>query len=84
MTTIEGLAQGDDLHPVQEAFIAHDAMQCGYLHAGHGDERAALFERNADPTAEDVGRAISGHICRCGTYPHVVAATLAAAEARKA
>jgi carbon-monoxide dehydrogenase small subunit/xanthine dehydrogenase YagT iron-sulfur-binding subunit len=45
---------------------------------------AALLDRNADPTAEDVERAISGHICRCGSYPHVVAATLAAAKARKA
>ena len=44
---------------------------------------AALLERNPDPTAEDVEAAISGHICRCGTYPHVVAATLAAAKARK-
>jgi carbon-monoxide dehydrogenase small subunit/xanthine dehydrogenase YagT iron-sulfur-binding subunit len=44
---------------------------------------AALVERNADPTADDVERAIAGHICRCGTYPHVVAATLVAAKARK-
>ena len=84
VTTIEGLAHGDQLHPVQEAFIAHDAMQCGFCTPGMAMSSAALLGRNADPTAEDVERAISGHICRCGSYPHVVAATLAAAEARKA
>jgi xanthine dehydrogenase YagT iron-sulfur-binding subunit len=84
VTTIEGLAHGDRLHPVQEAFIAHDAMQCGFCTPGMAMSCAALLDRNADPTAEDVERAISGHICRCGSYPHVVAATVAAAKARKA
>ncbi len=83
VTTIEGLAQGDRLHPVQAAFIAHDAMQCGFCTPGMAMSSAALLGRNADPTAEDVEKAISGHICRCGSYPHVVAATLAAAKARK-
>ncbi len=83
VTTIEGLAHGDQLHAVQEAFIAHDAMQCGFCTPGMTMSTAALLERNADPTAEEVERAISGHICRCGSYPHVVAATLAAAKARK-
>jgi aerobic-type carbon monoxide dehydrogenase small subunit (CoxS/CutS family) len=83
ITTIEGLARGDDLHPVQEAFIAHDAMQCGFCTPGMAMSAAALVERNRDPTAEDVERAISGHVCRCGTYPHVVSATLAAAKARR-
>jgi len=84
VTTIEGLARGDALHPVQAAFIAHDAMQCGFCTPGMVMSSAALLERMPDPTAEDVKTAISGHICRCGTYPHVVAATLAAAKARKA
>jgi carbon-monoxide dehydrogenase small subunit/xanthine dehydrogenase YagT iron-sulfur-binding subunit len=83
VTTIEGLARGDRLHPVQEAFIVHDAMQCGFCTPGMAMSSAALLERNADPTAEDIERAISGHICRCGSYPHVVAATLAAAKAGK-
>jgi len=83
VTTIEGLARADELHPVQEAFIAHDAMQCGFCTPGMAMSAAALLEQNAKPTAADVERAISGHICRCGSYPHVVAATLAAAEARK-
>jgi len=83
VTTIEGLAKGEELHPVQEAFIEHDAMQCGFCTPGMAMASAALLAHNPDPTAEDVERAISGHICRCGTYPHVVAATLAAARARK-
>ncbi len=83
VTTIEGLAGGEALHPVQEAFIAHDAMQCGFCTPGMAMSAAALLEQNMKPTAEDVERAISGHICRCGSYPHVVAATLSAAEGRK-
>ena len=83
VTTIEGLAQGDTLHPVQEAFIEHDAVQCGFCTSGMVMSCAALLARLPDPTADDVKAAISGHLCRCGTYPHVVAATLAAAEAGK-
>ena len=83
VTTIEGLARGDQLHPVQEAFIEHDAMQCGFCTPGMAMSAAALLERESSPTAEEVERAISGHICRCGSYPHVIAATLAAAKARK-
>ena len=77
VTTIEGLAQGDTLHPVQEAFIAHDAMQCGYCTPGMVMSCAALLQREPHPTAEDVHTAISGHVCRCGSYPHVVGAMLA-------
>ncbi len=80
---IEGLAQGETLHPVQQAFIDHDALQCGFCTPGMVMSCAALLERNAAPTADDVRAAISGHLCRCGTYPHVIAATLAAAQARK-
>jgi xanthine dehydrogenase YagT iron-sulfur-binding subunit len=76
VTTIEGLAKGDTLHPVQEAFIAHDAMQCGYCTPGMVMSCAALLEHMPQPTAEDVKAAISGHLCRCGSYPHVVEAVL--------
>jgi len=84
VTTIEGLAHGDTLHPVQQAFIDHDALQCGFCTPGMIMSCAALLERNANPSADDVRTAISGHICRCGTYPHVIAATLDAAKARRA
>jgi aerobic-type carbon monoxide dehydrogenase small subunit (CoxS/CutS family) len=80
VTTIEGLANGDELHPVQEAFIAHDAVQCGFCTPGLVMSAAALLARNPQPTLDDVKAATSGHLCRCGTYPHVFAATLAAAK----
>ena len=84
VTTIEGLARGGTLHPVQQAFIDHDALQCGFCTPGMIMSCAALIERTARPSADDVRAAISGHICRCGTYPHVVAATLDAAANHKA
>lgn len=84
ITTIEGLAQGDNLHPVQEAFIAHDAMQCGYCTPGMVMSAAALLQRNPQPTTENIRTAISGHLCRCGSYPHVVEAVQAASAAQKA
>ena len=80
ITTIEGLAKGDDLHPVQEAFIEYDAMQCGFCTPGMVMSCAALLERNASPTLADVQDATSGNLCRCGTYPKVFEATLAAAK----
>ena len=83
VTTIEGLAQGDELHPVQEAFIEHDAVQCGFCSPGLVMSSAALLAQVTNPTADDVKAAISGHLCRCGTYPHVISATLAAAKLRK-
>lgn len=79
VTTIEGLAHGDTLHPVQAAFIEHDAMQCGFCTPGMAMSCAALLMRTPYPSADEVKAAISGHVCRCGTYPHVVEATLAAA-----
>ncbi len=84
VVTIEGLAQGDTLHPVQSAFIAHDAMQCGFCTPGLVMSCAALVESKRSPSSEDVKAAISGHLCRCGTYPHVIAATLDAAGTLKA
>lgn len=83
VTTIEGLADGETLHPVQQAFIDHDALQCGFCTPGMIMSCAALLERDAAPSADDVRAAISGHYCRCGTYPHVISATLAAARSGK-
>jgi aerobic-type carbon monoxide dehydrogenase small subunit (CoxS/CutS family) len=83
VTTIEGLADGEELHPVQAAFVEHDALQCGFCTPGMVLSCAALLDRNPSPSAEEVKGAIAGHYCRCGTYPHVVEATLAAAIVRK-
>ncbi|HTV83232.1 MAG TPA: (2Fe-2S)-binding protein [Acidobacteriaceae bacterium] len=85
VTTIEGLAPEGELHPVQAAFVRHDAMQCGYCTPGMVMSCAALLERNPHPSERDVRHAVSGNLCRCGTYPKVFAATLeAAAGARRA
>jgi aerobic-type carbon monoxide dehydrogenase small subunit (CoxS/CutS family) len=83
VTTIEGLADGDKLHPVQAAFIEHDAMQCGFCTPGLVMSCAALVEHNPNPSPDDVKAAISGHLCRCGTYQKVVEATRAAAQQRR-
>jgi xanthine dehydrogenase YagT iron-sulfur-binding subunit len=80
VTTIEGLADGDTLHPVQQAFIEHDAMQCGFCTPGMVMSCAALVNRNPSCTLDDVKAVVSGHLCRCGTYPNIFKATLAAAE----
>jgi len=69
VSTIEGLAQGDTLHPVQQAFIDHDALQCGFCTPGMLMSCAALLERTPAPSADDVRATISCHYCRCGTYP---------------
>jgi xanthine dehydrogenase YagT iron-sulfur-binding subunit len=80
ITTIEGLADGDRLHPVQAAFVEHDALQCGFCTPGMVMTCAALVEHNPRPSLEDVKGAVSGNLCRCGTYPNVFKATLAAAR----
>lgn len=80
ITTIEGLASGDQLHPVQAAFVEHDAMQCGFCTPGMVMSCAALLKRNPSPSLDDVKLAVSGNLCRCGTYPKVFAATIEAAQ----
>ena len=80
VTTIEGLSPEGELHPVQEAFIEHDASQCGYCTPGMVMSCAHLLAQNPDPSLEDVKSATRGNLCRCGTYPHVFKATLAAAK----
>ena len=76
--TIEALSNGDQLHPVQAAFVQHDGMQCGFCTPGMVMSCAHLFENNPKPTAADIRQAISGNICRCGTYPKVIEAVLSA------
>jgi xanthine dehydrogenase YagT iron-sulfur-binding subunit len=83
ITTIEGLSQGDTMHQVQAAFVKHDAMQCGFCTPGMVMSCAALLERIPNPNLDDVKHAVSGNLCRCGTYPKVFAATLDVAQQRK-
>jgi xanthine dehydrogenase YagT iron-sulfur-binding subunit len=82
ITTIEGLSHGGTMHPVQAAFVKHDAMQCGFCTPGMVMSCAALLERNPTPNLSDVKHAVSGNLCRCGTYPKVFAATLDVAQQR--
>jgi aerobic-type carbon monoxide dehydrogenase small subunit (CoxS/CutS family) len=84
LTTIEGLAQGEELHPLQAAFIERDALQCGFCTSGMLMSCAALLERKPKPSPEDVKTAISGNICRCATYPKVFEAVLAASQSKEA
>ncbi len=84
VTTIEGLAHGEDLHPIQAAFIEHDALQCGFCTSGMLMSCASLLERNPKPSADDVRTAISGNICRCATYPRVLEAVVAASQSKGA
>ena len=79
ITTIEGLASGGDLTPVQQAFIEHDALMCGYCTPGFIMSVTALLKQNPHPTAEEVKHACSGNLCRCGTQPHIMQAALKAA-----
>ena len=80
VTTIEGIAKNGELHAVQEAFIEHDASQCGYCTPGMVMSCVHLVENNPNPNLEDVKDATRGNLCRCGTYPHVFKATLEAAK----
>jgi aerobic-type carbon monoxide dehydrogenase small subunit (CoxS/CutS family) len=74
ITTIEGLAAGGKLHKLQEAFIAADAFQCGFCTPGQLMALAALFNRVARPSDAQIMRALSGNLCRCGAYQHIVRA----------
>jgi aerobic-type carbon monoxide dehydrogenase small subunit (CoxS/CutS family) len=80
ITTIEAIAEGDRLHPVQEAFLEAEAFQCGYCTPGMVMSTAALLKANPNPSLEDVQHAVRGNLCRCGTYPKVFEAALAAAR----
>ena len=68
VTTIEGLADGGDLHPLQAAWIEHDVPQCGYCQSGQIMSAASLLSNNPQPTDEDIDGAMAGNYCRCGTY----------------
>ena len=74
VTTVEGLGQGEALHPVQQAFIDHDAFQCGYCTPGQICSAAGLLAEGRARTQDDIRELMSGNICRCGAYPNIVAA----------
>ena len=84
VTTIESLSTNNS-HPLQKAWIAHDVPQCGYCQSGQLMSAAALLAKNRNPSDADIDAAMSGNLCRCGTYPRIRAAIkTAAAEMRKA
>lgn len=77
--TVEGLAPPGTMSPLQQSFIAHDAAQCGYCTPGQLVAAQALLDRNANPTDDEIVAAMSGNLCRCGTYPKIVQAIRAVA-----
>ena len=81
--TIEGIADGEKLHPVQQAFIDNDALQCGYCTPGLVMAVKHLLDHHPHPGLEDVKEACAGNLCRCGTYPNVFKAALEAAQKMK-
>lgn len=82
VTTIEGLAAGGELHPMQQAFIEHDAFQCGYCTSGQIMSAVALLAEDCGTDDDDVRERMSGNICRCGAYPGIVAAIQSVRERR--
>lgn len=80
VTTIEGLGQPEALHPLQEAWIAHQVPQCGYCQSGQIMQAAALLAEIPNPSDDEIDAAMSGNLCRCGTYPRIRAAIKSASE----
>lgn len=81
--TVEGLAEGGMLHPLQQAFSTHGGYQCGYCTSGQLMASKALLDKNPKPTREEIRRALSGNLCRCGAYPKILESVLAAADPRR-
>lgn len=82
VTTVEGLADGDEFHPVQQAFHEQHALQCGYCTPGFLMATVSLLEENPDPSEEEIRLALEGNLCRCTGYHNIVRAVQAAARAR--
>ncbi len=83
ITTIEGLANGEELSPLQQAFVHEDGYQCGFCTPGQVMAAEGLLRRNASPTPDEIRLGMSGNLCRCGAYGHIFAAVRRAADARK-
>ncbi|WP_031496457.1 (2Fe-2S)-binding protein [Bryobacter aggregatus] len=81
ITTIEALERNGELHPVQQAFLQADALQCGFCTAGMIMASVGLLQKNSDPSAGQIQSALQGNLCRCGTYPRIVEAVQLAAKA---
>ena len=81
ITTIEGLTRGDELHPMQQAFVDHDGFQCGYCTPGQIMSAVALLREPCGPNDDAVRESMSGNLCRCGAYPNIVAAIQAVRSA---
>ncbi len=84
ITTIEGLMRGEELGPVQKAFVEEDAFQCGYCTSGQIVSVEALLRKTPEPTLDQIREGVSGNLCRCGAYAHIFRAAKRAAELRKA
>jgi len=80
ITTVEGLANGDQLHPVQEAFVQHDGMMCGFCTPRFVVAAKSLLDENPSPSLEEIKMGLSGNICRCGTYPFIFEAVKTASR----
>jgi nicotinate dehydrogenase subunit A len=80
ITTLEGLGDADNPHPLQQAFIDEQALQCGYCASGVITTAAALLQENPSPTEDEIKLALSGHLCRCGAQPRMVKAIARAAD----
>lgn len=80
ITTVEGIANGDELHPVQDAFIQHDALMCGFCTPGFIVSSVALLNENKKPTLTEIKEGLSGNTCRCGTYPFIFDAVETASQ----
>jgi aerobic-type carbon monoxide dehydrogenase small subunit (CoxS/CutS family) len=80
ITTIEGLADGEKLHPIQEAFVQHDGMQCGFCTSGMIMSVKSLLDKNPRPSRDEMKEALSGNICRCSAYPKILESAMAASQ----
>jgi len=83
ITTVEGLMNGEELGPVQQAFVEHDAFQCGYCTPGQVMAAEGLLRKTPHPSKDEIRRAMSGNLCRCGAYTHIVKATESAGELKR-
>lgn len=84
ITTVEGLMDGEEIGPVQQAFVEHDAYQCGYCTSGQIMTAEGLLRSNPNPSLQDIQRGMSGNLCRCGAYPHIFQAVQRASEMKRA